>query len=771
LLLGYFEYRAVLPWFTGPRPPLAGVVYDLIPLLFHRHYLADPVRCAWYARRFRRLADADALLTISAATARDLRRLAPDLPARVVNIAGATDPSFAPLAADEAEAVGAELRRRLGLRRDFLLFVGGDDYRKNMPGALRAYAALPPEVRRAHDLVLTCHLDEAARSALTGQARRLGVADRLRLTGFVSDRELRAMYHSCRLFVFPSLYEGLGLPVLEALRCGAPVVASDNSALPEYAGPASWLADGADPAALARAIQTALDEPRDARRAERLAFAARFTWERTAATAATELARLAVGQVANLPSGQAGCKPAPRRIAWLSPLPPVRSGIADYSAELLAPLAERFDMELVIDPHQPPLTPELASRFPTLPVNELAARHAARPYDLFVYHLGAVHRHLYLLEPLLRYRGLVVLHDFWLGGLVRQAAELGLWPVPLEEELRHEGEDQMADWMRGPGLPDWVAGEVLPLNRRLLESAAGVLVHSDWALRRVRRVADVPAACVPLVMPVPELRPAAEERRRLGLSADEFVVCTLGQVGHAKRVHSILRAVAALPEGVRGHTRLVVVGDGEPGMMAGLARLAAELRVGERVRYTGHVSLADFSAYARAADVCVQLRYPVRGESSAAVLRALAAGAACVTSDEGPMAELPDEVTWKVRSPHHEVADLAAALTRLHAEPALRRALAEAGLRHVREVHSLGRVVGEYARLVEGACAWREAHDEPWDEQARQSLRPCPPDEAEALLARWRDLRRQARRPNASSPGSAQTLPFPPSAAPLGRPA
>jgi glycosyltransferase involved in cell wall biosynthesis len=411
------------------------------------------------------------------------------------------------------------------------------------------------------------------------------------------------------------------------------------------------------------------------------------------------------------------------------------------------------------------VAPGLASRFATLPVNELTARHAARPYALFVYHLGAVHRHLYLIEPLLRYRGLVVLHDFWLGGLVRQAAELGLWPVPLEEELRREGEDQMADWLHNPGLPDWVAGEVLPLNRRLLESAAGVLVHSDWALRRVRRVCDTPAACVPLVMPIPELRPAAEERRRLGLAAGEFVVCTLGQVGHAKRVPSILRAVAALPEGVRGRTRLVVVGDGEPALMAGLSRLAEDLRIGERVQFTGHVSLEDFSAYACAADVCVQLRYPARGESSASVLRALAAGAACVTSDDGPMGELP-EVTWKVRSPHHEVADLTAALARLHAEPGRRRALAEAGLRHVREVHSLRRVADEYARRIEEACAWREAHDELWDEQARQSLRPCPPEGAEALLAPWRALRRQAHSPETAR--AAPPLTFP---APMNRPA
>jgi hypothetical protein len=130
------------------------------------------------------------------------------------------------------------------------------------------------------------------------------------------------------------------------------------------------------------------------------------------------------------------------------------------------------------------------------------------------------------------------------------------------------------------------------------------------------------------------------------------------------------------------------------------------------------------------------------------------------------MGELPDDVTWKVRSPHHEVADLTAALVRLHAEPARPRALAEEGLRYVREFHSLARVADEYARRMEEACAWREVRDELWDEQARQSLRPCPPEEAEAILSRWRALRRQAHAPGAAS----SVLPFPP-AAPLNRPA
>src|SRR6185295_6301979 len=92
-------------------------------------------------------------------------------------------------------------------------------------GTLRGYAELPKELRRKHQLVIACKLTGLRRLQLRREARRLGISHRdLVLTGFVSDRELAALYRACELFVFPSLYEGAGLPILEAMSCGAPVV-------------------------------------------------------------------------------------------------------------------------------------------------------------------------------------------------------------------------------------------------------------------------------------------------------------------------------------------------------------------------------------------------------------------------------------------------------------------------------------------------------------------------------------------------------------------
>src|SRR5262245_37054274 len=291
LLTDLFNHLLTAPRFTGPRPALYTVLYDLIPLLFAERFRAADWFRDHYGDRLRAALGCDGLLAISDATAGDWRRLAGPGAPPACNVAGAVDPAFAPLPDEDLPAWRHHLGARFGLGGEFVLFVGGGDPRKNMEGSVRAFAALPPALRGGLELVIACVLDPATRAGLGRLAAGLGVADRLRLTGYVSDGELRALYHLCRVFFFPSLYEGLGLPVLEALVCGAPVVAGDNSSLPEYAGPVSWLADAADPAALAAALASALLEPRDLRRAARVDFARSFRWDDTAERAAGVIGR------------------------------------------------------------------------------------------------------------------------------------------------------------------------------------------------------------------------------------------------------------------------------------------------------------------------------------------------------------------------------------------------------------------------------------------------------------------------------------------------
>ncbi len=283
LILSHCEgWEALVPSFCGPRPRVYGIAYDLIPLLYPERYLKDICVARWYAQRFRHLLKSDVLFAISEATARDVRFLGAEQTPQVVNVGGAVDPLFAPLSPEDLASVATRIRQCFGLKREFLLYVGAADYRKNLEGTIRAFGALPADCRAPFDLAVVCRLKHAERIAFEAIAQEAGVASSLKLICSATDEDLRALYQMCRLFFFPSLYEGLGLPVLEALHCGAPVVTSNCSSLPEYAGPVSWLGNPSSPEAMARVLEEALAEPRDARREERCEFARSFRWQKTA---------------------------------------------------------------------------------------------------------------------------------------------------------------------------------------------------------------------------------------------------------------------------------------------------------------------------------------------------------------------------------------------------------------------------------------------------------------------------------------------------------
>src|SRR5262249_14493042 len=139
-----------------------------------------------------------------------------------------------------------------------ILYVGTLEPRKNLPTLIRAFAA----IRAATGATLVIaggrgwFYDEIFRTV-----RELGLTDAVRFPGYVPDAELALWYNSARVFVYPSLYEGFGLPALEALACGVPVVAANTSALPEVVGDAGLLVDPQSEAALAEALRTVLTDP------------------------------------------------------------------------------------------------------------------------------------------------------------------------------------------------------------------------------------------------------------------------------------------------------------------------------------------------------------------------------------------------------------------------------------------------------------------------------------------------------------------------------
>jgi glycosyltransferase involved in cell wall biosynthesis len=206
----------------------------------------------------------------------DLFRVSPD---RVVAIPEAARSCFKPVTEQEA----AQVRRELGIEDEFILFVGTIEPRKNLMTLTRAFAEVLRSTPVRPQLVIAGKkgwLTEELFSYVNG----MEASERVRFPGYVPDEALSALYSSCKACVYPSLYEGFGLPTLEAMACGAPVITSRTPALMETVGDAALLVDPHDAQALAGAITGLLlsDDARTELSSKGLRRAAQFSWEKTA---------------------------------------------------------------------------------------------------------------------------------------------------------------------------------------------------------------------------------------------------------------------------------------------------------------------------------------------------------------------------------------------------------------------------------------------------------------------------------------------------------
>lgn len=388
------------------------------------------------------------------------------------------------------------------------------------------------------------------------------------------------------------------------------------------------------------------------------------------------------------------------RIGYASPWPPARSGIADYSAELVPALARR-GAELTLL-HAPAGAPDdgLRESFPVRPIDRVDET----PLDAVVYQIGnsAPHHEAIYLQALRR-PGVVALHEYMLHHLVLEVT-LG----------RHRGEAYVEEMRYAAGESGrTVARRLLdthhpvdlwrfPLFERVVDRSFGALVHSHACRRRI--LASRPAArvrVVPFPVDLTSLPPADPGSRRqaraeLDLPADAFVLASYGLVTPHKRLEPALAAFARLRER-RPDALFLVCGEVSPHYDLDGA-LDRHGRGG--VRLAGRLELAAFHRAMTAADVAVNLRHPSGGETSASLLRLLALGVPTLVSDAGSFAEIPDGVVAKVPVGEGETALLVELFRALAGSPALRRGMGEAARRHVVREHDVDRAARIWLEAV-----------------------------------------------------------------------
>ncbi|MDQ2786785.1 MAG: glycosyltransferase family 4 protein [Chloroflexota bacterium] len=404
------------------------------------------------------------------------------------------------------------------------------------------------------------------------------------------------------------------------------------------------------------------------------------------------------------------------RVAYFTPLQPVESGISQYSEDLIPWLATALDLAVVVDNYEPTLASTLA------PARIVAARRFdRRAYDAVIVQMGNSPAHNYMAPLALDRPDILVLHDIVLHHLMVWRAVQGrggrdAYRREMRARYGERGEAVAAHVLRGQNP---TAMFEFPLNEQFIRAARCVVTHSPSSAAWVQRlVPEARTHVVPMGVPIIAPRDRQGARARLGIGPETFVILSLGRVNPFKRIPAVFRAVRRLADDVPDLALLIVGGDSPNYDVSRLARFAGIERYVRRLGYLPDDELPDLFV---ASDVCINLRYPTAGETSAAVLRLMSAGLPTIVTDTGAFADLPDDAVLKVSPDAFEGETLVAFLHTLATDPAFRRAVGANARDFVLREHTMRRAAEGYLDVLHDVTGRPLGHD-----LIREPPRPHP---------------------------------------------
>ncbi len=402
---------------------------------------------------------------------------------------------------------------------------------------------------------------------------------------------------------------------------------------------------------------------------------------------------------------------SPIKLAYFSPLPPARSGIADYSAALLEELRSLAQVEV----------------FRSKPAHFRPA-----DFDVTLYQIGNNLDHDFCYETALEHPGVVVIHEANLHHLIADLTiKRGDWDAYMSAVAEEGGEHALEYARRVRALevgPDY---EGVPMLRRLLQRSSAAIVHSGWVERELRAAGfERPVAKIHHGAWIPDAS-RMDYRQRLGLDESTPLIGIFGFLKPYKRIAESLRAFRRLVR-VEPAAKLILVGDPHPELP--LESLIQSLGIAPQVRVLGYQPIEEFVGYLAACDIVLNLRFPTVGENSGTLMRALGLGKAVIVSEVGSFCELPSGICLKAPVDPSEEDHLFEYLNLLVSRPELRRELGERARAWVEAECTWPQVARRYVEFLECVANQREFREPAAQPAAAATAEPsveAPPVQVE----------------------------------------